>query len=97
MPTPAQLPTIGRIVHYTLPDGRHAGEVRAAMVTNVFPGAADGACNGTVFLDEANDEGSKRFFSSAKYDDPAVMPERVSAGGGAPGYQAGTWHWPPRA
>ncbi len=84
MAAPTQPPTLGRVIHYVLPDGRRAGEVRAAMVTNVFPSAADGMCNGTVFLDQLNDADSKGFFGSAKFDDSATPAQ-------------GTWHWPPRA
>lgn len=88
-----QAPTIGRIIHYVLPDGKNLGEVRAAMVTNVFPGVDEGICNGTVFLDELNDSGSSRYFGSAKYDestrgDPDIV--------GVVHYKPGTWHWPPR-
>lgn len=65
-------PTLGRIVYFVLPDGKRAEETRAAMVTNTCGGML---CNGTVFLDKANDEGSKDFFCSAAYDgseNPAV-------------------------
>lgn len=78
---PTQLPTIGRIVHFILPAGPRAGETRAAIVTNTFGGTK---CNGTVFLDKANDApDTKDYFSSAEYDDtdkPVI----------------GTWCWPPR-
>jgi hypothetical protein len=96
---PAVLPTIGRIVHYVLKQGPSAGQSRAAIVTNAFGGDA---CNGTVFVDRANDgalhpgdppsAGAEEWFSSARYDGgtPTSFPgEHVR-------YQPGTWHWPPR-
>jgi hypothetical protein len=94
---PPVLPTIGRIVHYVLKQGPRAGAVRAAIVTNAFGGPR---CNGTVFIDQANDRGhpgampwesAEEHFCSAPYD--GGTPE---AAGPPPRYEPGTWHWPPR-
>ena len=89
MSTPAQLPSIGRNIHDVLRDGRHAGEARAAIVTNTFGGAR---CNGSVFLDAANDDGSEDSLCSVDYDDTVIG---AFAHGGSK-YTPGTWHWPPR-
>jgi hypothetical protein len=76
-------PSVGRIVHYVLPEGRLKGQVRAAMITGVF----GTRCNLSVFLDQSDDvRGAERFTPlarawSADYDEQA---------------QPGTWHWPPR-
>ena len=78
-------PTMGATIRYVLREGRHAGETRAAVVTQAFADTPARLCNGTVHIDMANDMGaepSELFFASAHYDDSE-----------APG--RGTWHWPP--
>ena len=52
--------TEGRIVHYVLPDGPHAGEHRPAIIVKVWRQGdgsppANGYSNLLVFLDGAND------------------------------------------
>jgi len=99
-------PTIGRIVHYVLREGRSAGESRAAIVVRVW--GDDTSPNLQVYLDGSNDDGSEfrgapgdrapafGWATSVPFDDPAEMAEHVSEGDGKPGYQPGSWHWPPR-
>jgi hypothetical protein len=77
-----QKPSIGRIVHYVLPDGRHPGEVRAAIITRVW---GDTCVNLQVFIDGKND-----------YDDPQNIDHtwKTSAILGSE-TQSGHWFWPP--
>lgn len=86
----------GRIVHYVLPDGRSAGQVRPAIVVRVWRGAdgkaqENGICQLCVFVDGNNDVFSEKavqppqmtqWHSSITYDESGAL---------------GTWHWPPRA
>lgn len=78
-------PSIGRIVHYVLPEhsGR-VGEHRAAIVTNTFGGML---ANLTVFLDQSA-------------DDPAGVVGAHTMRGWSVEYdescKPGTWHWPER-
>lgn len=55
--------TEGRIVHFVLPDGRHAGEHRPAIVVKVWRQGdgtppANGYSNLVVFMDGTNDGAS---------------------------------------
>jgi hypothetical protein len=80
----APAPAPGCMVHYVMPDGPRAGEVRPAMVIRGLPNAA---ANLQIFLDGPNDAPGSH-----------VMPTSVWMGTvaydplGAPG----TWHWPAR-
>jgi len=47
-----QVPSIGRVVHYVLSDGPHAGEHRPAFIVQIWSG---GYCNLQVFVDGTND------------------------------------------
>ncbi len=73
-------PTVGRIVHFKLPDSHHrAGEVRPAIVVNANGG--DGAAvNLLVFLDPANDS-------------PLMPSDACSVSEGTGNRQ---WSWPPK-
>lgn len=85
--------TEGRIVHYVLPDGRSAGQIRPAIVVRVWRDVepdliAQGYCNLQVFTDGTND-----------YDSEALAGTRVlwatsivHSDTGEPG----TWHYPPK-
>lgn len=77
-------PTIGRIVHYVMPSGPCAGEVRPAIVVRALP---EHRCNLQVFLDGGND--------SSLYDhrgaDALAWKGTVSHG-----TERGQWHWPAR-
>jgi hypothetical protein len=78
-------PSLGRIVHFVLPDGPHAGQSRAAIITSVH---GPKLVNLTVFLDQSGDMGQgKDFQITDRYWSRDYGPD------GAPG----TWHWPPRA
>ena len=48
-------PTIGRIVHYTLPEGRSKGDVRPAIIVHVWGPEHDSSVQLQVFTDESND------------------------------------------
>lgn len=94
--TMEQKPSIGRIVHYVLPNGPRAGEHRAAMITGNF---GTDICNLTVYLDHPSDfvpiQGNISFTLataessylarawSAHFDDSEIPVP-------------GTWHWPER-
>lgn len=107
----SQKPSVGRVVHYTLRDGRSAGQNRPAIVVRAWDDEQTsyppGTVNLQVFLDGSNDDGAEgidgnaspvaltTWVASVHEDDPTAMAERVAQGRG-PGYQPGTWHWPPR-
>jgi hypothetical protein len=82
-----QQPTIGRIVHYVLPEtGRNPGQVRPGIVVQVWKpidpsDARSGTVNLHVVRDGCNDTGVEDHAYTAHYD---------------PGHAPGTWHWPPR-
>jgi len=71
------VPTVGRIVHYTVRDGQRAGETRAAIITRTFhQRLPDGTeipsykVNLTVFPDESNHAmHEERYASSVDIDD----------------------------
>ncbi len=82
--------TEGRIVHYVLPDGRSAGQVRPAIVVRVWRDVspdliAQGYSNLVVFIDRTNDypdaEQDTIWATSKTYSEDRVL---------------GTWHWPPK-
>ena len=82
--------TIGRIVHYVLPEGtRSPGEHRPAIVVRVWPNEYPGAedpdgVNLQVFTDDSNDAlRPTEWKTSIKHD------EETQA--------VNTWHWPERA
>ncbi|MBW4478607.1 MAG: hypothetical protein KME54_17545 [Tolypothrix brevis GSE-NOS-MK-07-07A] len=81
--------TEGRIVHYVLPDGRNAGEVRPAIVVRVWRDVAPeliakGYCNLQVFTDSTNDyeDGTRVLWATSKIYSDTNEP--------------GTWHWSPK-
>ena len=77
-----QTPSIGRIVHYVMPDGPNQGESRPAMVVRVW---SDTTVNLQVFTDGTADGGA---YSGGLVKAASVeFSEDVS--------QLGTWHWPP--
>lgn len=53
---PQPPPTIGRIVHYVLKEGRSKGQVRAATIVRVWD---SGVVNLQVHLDGSNDAGAE--------------------------------------
>ena len=81
-------PAVGRIIHYTLPDGlRYGRTTRPAIIVQVWsqidPTSTvhTGLVNAAVFLDGTNDEGLPPHAYSIPYD-----------ASGTPG----TWRWPER-
>lgn len=79
--------TEGRIVHYVLPDGRHAGEHRPAIVVKVWPGA------GSIQLQVFTDGGDTPPLSNDGL--PQVM-WKTSVVHNEAEKRPGTWHWPER-
>lgn len=76
-------PTIGRIVHYTLPDGRSAGEVRPAIVVRVWD-ESHKSIQLQVFTDDSNDGLPSVNWRTSVTESETGEPER------------GRWHWPKR-
>jgi hypothetical protein len=83
-----QKPTVGRIVHYVMPNGRSKGETRPAIVVRVWQpcGEAMPLVQLQVFTDGSNDgpeyASGLAWKTSVHYDSE-----------GAPD----SWRWPPRA
>lgn len=78
-----QQPSIGRVVHYVLPDGPHIGEHRPAFVVKVW---SETNLNLQVFVDGTNDYPDDY--------DGAVWATSVSFD--PSGEQPRSWHWPER-
>lgn len=80
---PAQVPSIGRLVHYVLgEESRNAGEHRPAVVVRVWDQSGpERRLNLQIFTDEQNDgwAAGTRWATSVKFD---------------PAGSLGTWHWP---
>ena len=76
--------TEGRMCHYVLPEGRHAGEHRAAVVAKVWD--ATGVVNLQVFTDGENDAG----FSYASRANGVVW---VTSAHYSEELLPHTWHW----
>jgi hypothetical protein len=77
-------PTVGRIVHYTLPDGRSSGQVRPAIVVRTWDESYT-SIQLQVFTDETNDG-----FVGGIVWKTSVM----QSANGEP--ELGRWHWPKR-
>ena len=83
------IPSIGRIVHFIMPAGfRTAGQHRAAMITNVFPGSSpeNSPVSISVFLDaaiERTGKGETVLALTQVRQDPT-------------GKEPGSWHEPER-
>lgn len=86
-------PTIGRIVHYRLPDRHGAERWRPAMVVQTF----GETCNLTIFLDGLNDANSPEDVKALRDSGLGVSQAFASAGSRAEGTGEGNWRWPPRA
>lgn len=86
------LPSVGRIVSYTLPRGKSRGEVRPAMIVRVFTTTC---VNLQIHLDGSNDAGMG--FPDALGNDPLVIWETsvCEAPSAAEGDERlGRWFWP---
>lgn len=83
-----QVPSVGRVVHYVLPDGRSAGEHRAAIIVRVWDPVPkpDSIVQLHVFIDGSNDyadadvRSSTLWVTSVEFDPTGQKPR--------------TWHWP---
>lgn len=71
----------GRIVHYVLEDGPHAGESRPAIVVKVWD-METGTVNLNVFTDGENDGDARTWVTSVLYSGE---------------HEPRTWHWIPKA
>ena len=96
-----QLPSVGRIVHYTsygTPGGEYRSECRAAVVTAVDEYQAtgdDGQFVGHVDLCVLNPTGM--FFNrGVHYHEGDVGHDHAGEEIPAKSYRGGTWHWPER-
>lgn len=87
-----QVPSVGRIVHYILPDGQYAGEHRPAIIVKVWDEnpTPDSLVQLQVFTDGPNDypyggNGSDgiQWRTSVHHNEGDVNPKSL-----------GTWHWP---
>lgn len=76
--------TEGRIVHYVLPDGNHAGEHRPAIIVKVW-NQTGGYVNLMVFVDGTNDY--------PHYSGPVW----ATSIGYSEDKEPRTWHWIERA
>ena len=85
-----QVPSIGRVVHYVVHEGPHAGEHRPALIVRVW---SDTCVNLVVMMDGDNDQAGgitngaplTVWRTSIVYAAPdAEFPQPKN----------GTWHWP---
>lgn len=76
-------PTVGRIVHYTLPAGRGEGQVRPAIVVRIW-GGDHPSIQLQVFTDSDNDGLP-----------PIVWKTSVTESNTGES-ELGRWHWPKR-
>lgn len=96
-------PTVGRIVHYVLPDGRSKGDHRPAIIVRVWgedqvkagtlPASALGTVQLQVFTGGGNDAADYTasggpYASGIAWKTSVVHDEAKSEN---------TWHWPERA
>lgn len=98
-----QLPSIGRIVHYTNlgdKDGRYPPEIQAAMITGVYKlkaNAVEGEPNEAEAHVKANQVGDvpSSMFADLRifYRTGEFLMERVPY---SEGPARGHWNWPPR-
>jgi hypothetical protein len=91
-----QQPSVGRIVHYVLPDGSpRAGEHRAAVITGYFGNAeilGASPANLTVFFDQPDDVAG----GLMKHGLEIYQGRAFSASQDEDTKAPGTWHWPER-
>ena len=80
---PEQVPSIGRIVHFVLDSGNHAGEHRPAIIVKTWGDTPGSACQLQVFTDSDGSENSN--------DGPPNVLWKTSR---SQGVGPGTWHWP---
>jgi hypothetical protein len=80
--------SIGRIVHYTLDEGRNRGEIRPAIVVRVW-----GPDHPSVQLQVFTDTGSDLAYNDEL---PQVMWKTSVEESRSGGSEFGRWHWPIR-
>ncbi len=91
-----QLPSVGRIVHYVLSEGRSAGDHRPAIIVRVWgeeqvaAGTLPESALGTVQLQVFTDSSADGRFNDEL---PAVM-WKTSVVHDDEGKAPNTWHWP---
>jgi hypothetical protein len=73
-----QVPSIGRVVHFVLPEGPHKGEHRPAIIVRVW---SDEMVNLQVFTDGQNDDADDVEWVTSAHQDTS-------------GQELRTWHWP---
>lgn len=83
-------PTVGRIVHYVLPEGKSQGEHRPAIVVHVWSHSHE--YGGSVQLQVFTDSGEDRAYNDGL---PQVM-WATSVKFDPTAGDLGTWHWPER-
>jgi hypothetical protein len=84
-----QVPSVGRIVHYVMSDGRYPGEHRPAIIVKVWEeGNPDSFVQLQVFTDGPND-----YFSPT---DPGYsgIAWRTSVHHDETEKKQASWHWP---
>lgn len=82
-PVPGPQPSIGRVVHYVLPDGPNIAAHRPAIITDV---REDGTVDLQVF---STGDGTGVGDALPGVFRQAAVPHDDS-------HQTGTWHWPER-
>ena len=80
--------SIGRIVHYTLPEGKSKGQIRPAIVVRVWTGVDHPSVPLQVFTDSDGGE----------YNDalPQVLWKTSVMESQSGSSEFGRWHWPAR-
>lgn len=78
-------PTVGRIVHYVLPQGRNAGEHRPGIIVKVW---SDTTVQLQVFTDSDKAGSNNDMIANPLWATSVTVDEA--------GEKSGTWHWPER-
>jgi hypothetical protein len=83
-------PSIGRIVHYVLSNGRSKGEHRPAIIVRVWPKQGEiQLVQLQVFTDGSNDFSSDQVGYNGSFWATSVHQDEVDK-------KESTWHWPER-
>ena len=88
VPQVQQRPSVGRVVHYILNEGRNMGQHRPALIVNVWADPPESATPQTACqLQVFTDSGEDKAFNDGL---PQVLWKTSVLQGTAPG----TWPWP---